>query len=285
MQLLKRILPLFYFLIVSLPHHPFSNWFDTTVLFPSGHYSVQRYADVLSLLTILVAVALATKIVLVHQSQAIKHFGVLLLLLILMYVSDQYLIVNNIERIHYPQYAILALLLGLSLRGELLIFFTASFAGFLDEFLQYVMNPNRTNYLDFNDIALNVLGAGLGVVVLVGIREGAYTSASAYEQQFNFIFLSLLVALTGLVAFGLLTDRIVALVEKAKERSVFTVFNDRMSFVMSFEKHSEFWQKSYYGKGFHIFTPFEGLAVIALLSVATWRAVGWLNGKRDERKP
>lgn len=285
MQYIKRITPLVYFLIVSLPHHPFSSFLDTHVLLPKGHVLMQHGADIASLVVLVVILLLAWRVVRIHGAHSLRHLAVWLLFLVLMYLSDQYLIVNNVERVHFPQYMLLALLLGMTLRSEPLIFFASSFAGFLDEFLQYVMNPNRTNYLDFNDIALNVLGAGLGVVVLVGIREGANTSASAYEQRFKYIFLSLLVALAGLVAFGLLTNRIVPLVEKATERSVFTVFNDRMSFVTSFEKHSEFWQKSYYGKMFHIFTPFEGLAAIAVLLTATWWTVGWLNGKRHQSKP
>ena len=140
-----RVLPLLYFLAVSLPHHPFSDWFDKNVLDPWGHDGVQRLADILSVAFLIVTVALAIRVARVHGRYAIKHFAVGVVLVVLMYAADCYLIVNNIERVHFPQYAVLALLLGLSLRSETLIFLVTTFAGFLDEFLQYVMDPMKTN--------------------------------------------------------------------------------------------------------------------------------------------
>jgi len=51
---------------------------------------------------------------------------------------------------------------------------------------------------------------------------------------------------------------------------------------MSFERHDEFWIKSYFGKVFHVLSVGEGLAAITVLSLATWVAVRWLKGRPNE---
>jgi hypothetical protein len=177
-----RILPLIYFLTVFLPHHPFSYWLDNVFIKPVGFHSVQHIADIASWILLAVVAAVCIRIAILHRWNALRHFSVMILLVLLMYATDYYLIVNNIERIHYPQYAFLALLLGVSLRGETLIFFGTAFAEFLDEFLQYAMDPMKTNYLDFNDIVLNILGAAAGVVLLMGLRKPLLETA---EEENN----------------------------------------------------------------------------------------------------
>jgi len=281
----KRLLPLAYFLAVSLPHHPFSAYFDKNILIPTGFYTVQHATDIVSVLILVGVLALGIRAVRIHGSWAINHFGVWFVLFILMYLSDRYLIVNNIERIHFPQYAILAVLLGLCVRSEPLIFFVTSFAGFLDEFLQYVMNPVKTNYLDFNDIVLNILGAALGVAFLLALRTPAIVERTAYEKRFKLVFLLSMAGMALIVITALALGRIVMLVEHVEQRSVFDIVDGKLSFIMSFERHDQFWQKSYFGKVFHVLSPAEGLAIIAGLFMATWGAVRWLNVRWHERIP
>ena len=326
-----RIVPLLYFLAVSLPHHPFSDWFDKNVLDPWGHDGVQQLADILSAAFLILTVALAIRVARVHRGQAVKHFGVGLVLLALMFAADRYLIVNNIERVHFPQYAVLALLLGLSLRGEILIFFVTTFAGFVDEFLQYVMDPMKTNYLDFNDIVFNLLGAAAGVVLLMGIRKPmpgtaginsnrkdrqeyakketgiglsiykkplrsclsrtflvrgrplrfAFSPApsvpSRYESIFGNVFqISMAVGGVVLLLAGSL-GRIVLLLEQKIDRSVFAVVDGKLSFIMSFERHDEFWMKSYFGKVFHVMSAGEGVLAVTVLCLGAWVVVRWLR--------
>ena len=54
------------------------------------------------------------------------------------------------------------------------------------------------------------------------------------------------------------------------------------SFIMSFERHNEFWIKSYFGKVFHVLSVGEGLAAIAILAMGTWGMVSWLRVKHRE---
>ncbi|MGD0036931.1 MAG: hypothetical protein ABSC53_06535 [Bacteroidota bacterium] len=277
----KRILPLVYFLAVSLPHYPVSDWIDHTILIPYGFQVVQQSADILSILLLVIIFALGFKVVRVYRLDAVRHLGIWVLLLILMYIADRILIVNNIERIHFPQYAVLSLILGWSLRNEMLIFFTSSFAGFIDEFLQYIMDPNRDNYLDFNDIVFNMLGAALGVALLMSLRTPSTGEIQKYEKRFQVVFKTIVTALAILVVVTFVLGRFVLVAEQVKPRNILSVIDGKLSFIMSFERHDQFWQRSpAHGKAFHVLSPFEGLSILFLLSAFTWWWTKWL--KRDQ---
>jgi hypothetical protein len=266
----KRILPLFYWLAVSLPHHPFSAFYEKEILIPAGFHPVENALNIITIVVLAGVVLLAIRVARVQGRAALEHLALWFALLVLMLLADRYLIVNNVERVHFPQYAILAVLLGFSLRSEMLIFFVTSFAGFVDEFLQFVMNPVVTNYLDFNDITLNILGAALGVALLLALRRPAVIAPSAYERGFNRIFLVSMACLALAVVAAFAFGRVVMLAEHVQRRSVFDAVNGKLSFIMSFERHDQFWQKSYFGKVFHVLSPLEGLVTASLLSSFAW---------------
>jgi hypothetical protein len=124
-----------------------------------------------------------------------KFIGVALfsaaLILALIALSDAALLVNNVERIHFVQYAGVAFLLRLSLEDNALVFFATVYSGVVDEFIQYLMNPVRTSYLDFNDMVFNSLGAALGVVFAIVILSPGRAQSSRYEMQFRRAFFAL----------------------------------------------------------------------------------------------
>jgi hypothetical protein len=81
--------------------------------------------------------------------------------------AGRWLLVSNIELIHFPQFALLAALLlaaGMQPCGAWLL---ASAAGIVDELYQwrfiYAGVPNT--YLDFNDMLLNAMGAAWAVLL------------------------------------------------------------------------------------------------------------------------
>jgi hypothetical protein len=266
----KRSLPLLYFLAVSLPHHPVSAFYEKEVLIPAGFYSVEHAVNIITIVVLAGVVLTAVKVARIHKRAAFEHLAFWSALVVLMFFANRYLIVNNAERIHFLQYAILAVLLGFSLRSEVLIFFVTSFAGFVDEFLQFAMNPVVTNYLDFNDIVLNILGAALGVAFLLAFRRPALVDQTTYERRFKLVFLGSMGFLAFAVFVAFVLGRVVMLAEHVQQRSVFDVVNGKLSFIMSFERHDQFWQKSYFGKVFHVLSPLEGLVTASLLSSFAW---------------
>ena len=277
----RRLVPLLYFLVVSLPHHPVSSFYEKEILIPAGFYSVNHALDIITIVVLAGVLALAIRVARVHGRVALEHLALWLALVVLMFLADRYLIVNNVERIHFPQYAILAVLLGFSLRSEMLIFFVASFAGFVDEFLQFVMNPVVTNYLDFNDITLNILGAALGIAFLLAFRKPASVEQTTYERRFKLVFLRSMGFLALIVAVAFLLGRVVMVADHVQQRRVFDVVGGKLSFIMSFERHDLFWQKSYFGKVFHILSPLQGLVTAATLSACFWWSTRQLKASAE----
>jgi hypothetical protein len=88
----------------------------------------------------------------------------------------RYLFTVVSEAIHYPQYALLTILL-FPLTGRIgAAMLAANFVGFLDEANQYfVLHPDWGIYLDWNDIVMNALGTLLGglLLALTGVEPAA----------------------------------------------------------------------------------------------------------------
>jgi hypothetical protein len=86
--------------------------------------------------------------------------------------ARQWLMVANIENIHYPQYALMVFMLwrgGLSVEAS---FLGATVLGALDEGYQFLFLPyGRPTYFDWNDIVLNALGAAFGVLLIQPYRR------------------------------------------------------------------------------------------------------------------
>lgn len=87
--------------------------------------------------------------------------------LIFVIIAFNLLVIVNVEIIHFLQYGLMALLVfPLTLRyGETLYWCTL--LGAIDEAYQYFyLAPHRTEYYDFNDVIINLLGAALGLILL-----------------------------------------------------------------------------------------------------------------------
>jgi hypothetical protein len=85
-----------------------------------------------------------------------------------MLLAKAFLLLNAIENIHYPQYALLALVFarsGLSLDASWVVSIAL---GVIDEAYQHMVLPRGTpQYLDANDIIFNGIGALIGVVMIL----------------------------------------------------------------------------------------------------------------------
>lgn len=78
------------------------------------------------------------------------------------------LLVSAIENVHYPQYALIGLLLIRAGLGVENAWLAAVGLGAVDEAYQHAVLPRGTPaYLDANDIVLNAIGALLGVVLVL----------------------------------------------------------------------------------------------------------------------
>lgn len=101
-----------------------------------------------------------------------------LLWLTAVYFANKTLVFSPNEYIHYPQYAILTILMVLCLDPKRTLFpfgrilFWATLMGILDEMNQYFfLCPSYGEYIDFNDFFLNELGAVAGLLLAYGFRR------------------------------------------------------------------------------------------------------------------
>jgi len=278
---LYRTSPLLWFLLLSIPHHPFSRWLDAEFIIPYGFESMQLAAGIGSAALALGMVVVAVVFVRRAGPDRWKHVGFWAFLLFSMVVVDRTLIINNIERIHYPQYALMSILLGLTIRNESLLLLAASFAGLADEVLQFAMNPEKTAYLDFNDIVLNILGAAFGTALVMAFRKREKQEPSEYEMRFRLGLSFSALTIVAIVLLADFTGRIIPVAEAGTKRSVIGSFDGKLSLILAFEQHPQFWEQSDYGKVFHVLSPWEGVILAGSLLVVLYLLIRWLKSSRN----
>ena len=113
-------------------------------------------------------------------------------------LSQALIVVNGIEAIHYPQYALLAWLLVRSAIGLERSWLTATALGAADEIWQWqTLSRAVPGYLDWNDVVHNAVGAALGVLVVVRMRR-----APVAEPVLSATRVAGALAVAGLVALA-----------------------------------------------------------------------------------
>jgi len=204
-------------------------------------------------------------------------------------VADTVLIVTNVERIHYPQYAILALLMIPVLPSYFTVLVACAAAGAVDEFLQFAILPHYTQYLDFNDFFLNLTGAGLGLAL-----HASFGKASPMELSRPKPVDAKAVALTLLLIIGLLgagaAGRIVHQAPVREGYPLIQQVEGNKALVLSFRTKDGFWTTAAHGRTYHILSPLGGAATVvgalgfyaAVLTIVSRRRgsaanSGWLS--------
>lgn len=204
--------------------------------------------------------------------------------------ADLLLIVAPVERVHYPQYALLALLLRRVLADEALVLGLTTLAGMADELRQYVLHPGNTAYLDFNDFVLNLLGALAGLLLAraLALRALAGPVAAARVRRAALLLCALLAS--G-IFLAWTQGRIFSLappgLAQAPTGNILTVFPEvegKTRFVLTFFRPAGFWNTAGSGRSHHILAPAEGLALLALLFVGGTRLLAWA-GKTKAGEP
>lgn len=181
----------------------------------------------------------------------------------LVVLSYKTLVVFNVEMIHFPQYALLTLPVFALLRNYGETVFWVALLGVLDEAFQYFVlyRDNPHVYLDFNDIVLNVIGAGIGAVLIWTFSEATpepvdRRSKACWRRRRWIAFATaagILLAGASLYATGTL--------------SLYPEPNaPKAAIVLSrIPAQPQFWVIPTMGKPFHIFHPLEGIFFFALL--------------------
>lgn len=179
----------------------------------------------------------------------------------LVVASYHLLIVYSVEAIHFIQYAFLAIpVYALTLSFGKTVFWV-TLMGAADEAYQYFVlyADNREVYLDFNDIVLNLIGAGMGVVTIHTL-SGAGAFVSPEKSNCRGRNRALLLVAASLLLAGLLlvvSGKVALYPVAAASEAQITLSRKPLP--------SQFWEDPKKGKPFHMLHPAEGLLLCAFL--------------------
>jgi hypothetical protein len=109
--------------------------------------------------------------------------------------AQRWLLVSNVELIHFPQFALVAALLSVAGFDPMAAWLGATAAGVLDETYQHLVIYKGVagTYFDFNDIFLNAVGATWGVLLCAGASSGRPRPPAAAARS------AIVIALIGAV--------------------------------------------------------------------------------------
>lgn len=242
-----------YFMLVVLPHEWLGKWIYAT-FFPGDIDRYNFYFLTAGLLASLAFFIPLFRFWSKQKSGRRRTVVYFVLTLGLMCVAYFTIFVLATELIHFPQYAIMAILLfPFSWRFSDTLYW-ATLLGALDEAYQYFyLSPHRTDYYDFNDVIINLLGAAMGLVFLHTLSDRLPTPRPRTWKQSPTLWCSgaLLLLLPIAVHFGWL--------------AIYPADTSPAPEVLLVKKVPErFWSKFHHIR-YHVILPEEGLLLLALL--------------------
>ena len=165
-----------YWVTTSLFHLKLSILIVSPLSTPFGNFTPSDYASALGrvgLTALLFIVFLRAR----KGQHHLRTFVYWFLLLAVIFAANKILLFSPNEYVHYPQYAILVILMWFSIDPDRTrwpfgrILFWGTFMGIIDEVNQYLfVCPSYGDYLDFNDFFLNQLGVVTGLLLVYGFH-------------------------------------------------------------------------------------------------------------------
>ena len=167
------------------------------------------------------------------------------------------LVIMSIEVVHFPQYAILAVLLFPWTASFGATVFWTALLGALDEAYQFGVLPRDASafYYDFNDVVLNTIGAAFGVVLVrcldLGLRPVAWAGRAVAVTAGSILMLGFSLWLVG----------VLRLHPPADGGSTVILLNEK-------PPTEGFWTLGVPAVKFHLLQPIAGVSVLGLLLIA-----------------
>lgn len=117
-------------------------------------------------------------------------------LLGLVAIAHNLIVVNAVESIHYPQYALIVLLLARAGSGLEAAWLGGTVLGAVDEGYQAVALPRGApGYFDWNDVVLNGIGAAFGVLLVLAFsRMGRRTEIRSAATRGAIVLAAVVIA-------------------------------------------------------------------------------------------
>lgn len=245
---LNLLLLFIYFLLVVLPHEQVGVL--TVKIFGNLERSIYNLVITILSMSMLIVTTLFFLKRIIHHSQKKLIAFYLLSTTLFAVLCFKILFVINIEFVHFIQYAVFSILcFPLTLSYTQTLIWT-TLAGAFDEAYQYFyLAPDRTNYYDFNDVIINLVGAAFGLIIIKIInpvyKKFTWTYFLKTPLLYCIIILSVLIGMAFATNFlGLYptdADATHLLVKKMP---------------------TQFWSIEYPEIIYHILLPFEGLLIM-----------------------
>jgi len=238
----------FYFLLVVLPHEQVGLLVNKIF----GGLERSSYDLIIAILSITIlglSLFYFLKKILKHPNRNLIGFY-LISTIILAVCCFKILFVVNIEFVHFVQYAVFAILcfpLTLNYTHTLI---WATLAGAFDEAYQYFyLSPHRTDYYDFNDVIINLIGAAFGLIVIKIITPAFIKFKWKTFCQSHLFYC--------LINIGLL----IAMAFASNLLGLYPTDNEAQYLLVK-EMPTQFWSTVYPQIIYHILLPAEGLILI-----------------------
>ena len=191
-------------------------------------------------------------------------------LIVLTGLSYPLLIIHYAEAIHFPQYAILAYLFFLINRNYCKVLFWGLILAFIDESYQYFyIDP--TNYFDFNDIVLDLLGMVYGLLPF----------SAGVGKQIELRKNSLLLFTPEIVSLILIIAGLLFL----SSFNILSVYPDENSLISLIRNTDDgFWTEiKHLNVAYHIIKPLEGVIILALFYFVFCCLLTFLNETNESK--
>ncbi len=252
---LANIVILFiYVMAVVLPHKRFATFLNNTVVGGLGidnNTAEGRQTYNLVALSIAVFILCCVLYVFIKNTKDAVYrnriWGYMIANTILAVIVLQFLFVVNIEFVHYPQYALFAILSFPLIQNYHQTLLWTTLAGTIDEAYQYFyLAPNDTFYYDINDVITNLVGAVFGLLFLWSFNIGT-------ERRTKFLKSSAFYA-------WLVLGCIMAICCFTKLLSIYP--SESTEFQLLKKLPNGFWSKAHPIVTYHITQPFEGTLIV-----------------------
>lgn len=257
-------LVLIYFFAVVLPHEQVGRAINSFF----SVYERPTYNMVIAGIVVFIALVVISYLypTIKRHEERPKLVAYIVVSILLVLLCFNFLLVVNVEAIHFIQYGLLAFLLFPLFRSAAIVMSLAVLAGALDELYQYLILDNMNFYYDFNDVLLDTIGAGLGVLIL------KILGANTFSRKDKKWYLTIGAELTICIAIILLVAGITgyfSILDERVDHAYFTLFK---------RVPDGFW---HYPRGpyarFHILRPIPGLILIY--------SIAFLYGRLDKVQP
>lgn len=193
--------------------------------------------------------------------------------LVPVWAAGQWLIYSVPEYIHYPQYAVLAFGMAWltdpdrTRHAVAPVLLACTALGIADETLQYTwITVSYSDYLDFNDFLLNLLGALAGLLLYYGFPRGPNAGSHATRSNTRY-------GVTGFALLGLAMAAVILMVHRPAEP-------DHPGPLERKPRYGH-WVPSPHTGQYYVLTPWTGtLALVGLGALATVTTPGRDQGRR-----